>query len=228
VSVTLNVPVTDATGVTEATGTIGDLADTTLPLKAVVKVSIHEPGGRTTDKTSRDSRPHARCGDRHPSGFRQRFRRTRTRKAGFEAIAVNGDGKRIALSGLTYTWVREDTTYQWYQDSGTSGNTSRSRATGDHQRHARHRHRRAAKLAQAFPWGAYRLTITDPKSGREFLSLLFRLGGECLRRQAGPHSRCGEQAVLQAAGEVAHISIKPASDGRRSSSWRATASSPRR
>ena len=35
-------------------------------------------------------------------------------KAGFEAIAVNGDGKRIALSGLTYTWVREDTTYQWY------------------------------------------------------------------------------------------------------------------
>ena len=39
-------------------------------------------------------------------------------RAGFEAIAVDGDGKRIALNDLTYSWVREDTTYQWYQDDG--------------------------------------------------------------------------------------------------------------
>ncbi len=46
----MTVPETDANGSTEATGTVGDLADTTLPLKASVTISIHEPGGRTTDK----------------------------------------------------------------------------------------------------------------------------------------------------------------------------------
>ena len=48
----LDVPKTDAAGVTTATGSIGEIAETTLPLKAHIKVSIHEPGGRTTDKTA--------------------------------------------------------------------------------------------------------------------------------------------------------------------------------
>src|SRR5215469_722431 len=118
VSVTLNVPQTDAAGTSEVTGTIGDLTDTTLPLKADIKVSIHEPGGRTTDKTvdvpvrTRDLaigiRPDFDSGSVNENA-----------KAGFEAIAVNNDGKPVAVSGVTYSWVREVTTYQWYQDSGT-------------------------------------------------------------------------------------------------------------
>ena len=50
IKVDLTVPDTDAAGITDVSGTIGDLADTTLPLKAAVRISIHEPGGRTTDK----------------------------------------------------------------------------------------------------------------------------------------------------------------------------------
>ena len=49
--VDLAVPATDATGVSTITANTGALADTTLPLKATITVSIHEPGGRTTDRT---------------------------------------------------------------------------------------------------------------------------------------------------------------------------------
>ena len=51
VDVQITVPTTDANGSTEATGAIGALTDTTLALKAMVKISIHEPGGRVTAKT---------------------------------------------------------------------------------------------------------------------------------------------------------------------------------
>ncbi len=128
-------------------------------------------------------------------------------KAGFEAIVVDGAGKRIAASGLTYTWVREDTTYQWFQDSNSQWkyqSVTRDRlmtsGTLDIGTGA------PARLAQTFPWGTYRLTITDPKiESVELLSLLFRLGGECGRRQAGSHSGGGEQAVLQAGRNGAHL-----------------------
>ncbi|MGD0867050.1 MAG: alpha-2-macroglobulin [Rhizomicrobium sp.] len=214
VSVTLNVPVTDATGVTEVTGTIGELADTTLPLKAVVKVSIHEPGGRTTDKTieipvrTRDV----------AIGLRPDFDNDSVNengKAGFEAIVVDGAGKRIAASGLTYTWVREDTTYQWFQDSNSQWkyqSVTRDRlitsGTLDIGTAA------PAKLAQAFPWGAYRLTVTDPKSKA---SSSYRFYSGWAASSAGDRPDRIPVAANKSSykpGEVAHISIKPVADGR--------------
>ncbi|HEY0106246.1 MAG TPA: MG2 domain-containing protein, partial [Rhizomicrobium sp.] len=164
VDVQMTVPQTDATGVTEATGPVGDLADTTLPLKAAVKISIHEPGGRTTDKSvDIPVRTHDVL-----IGIRPDFDDgsvAENARAGFEAVAVDADGKRIALGGLTYSWVREDTTYQWYQKDGswkyeavtrdrliTSGKLDIGAGT-------------PAKLAQNIPYGSYRLTITDTKSG---------------------------------------------------------------
>jgi uncharacterized protein YfaS (alpha-2-macroglobulin family) len=212
VTVTLDVPATDATGVTTATGSIGDLADTTLPLKAIVKVSIHEPGGRTTDKTvdipvrTHDAaigiRPDFDDGSVPEQG-----------RAGFEVIALNGDGKRIALSGLTYSWVREDTSYQWFQDNGswkynsvtrdrliTSGSLDVGAAA-------------PAKLAQAFPWGEYRLTITDPKSGAAS-SYRFYSGWAANASGDRPDRiPVAADKPSYAAGQTAHVSIKPATDG---------------
>jgi len=212
VTVTLAVPTTDATGTTIATGAIGDLGDTTLPLKAVIKVSIHEPGGRTTDKTV-EVPVHTRDVS---IGIRPDFDDGsvgENAKAGFEAIAVNSDGKRVALPNLTYSWVREVTNYQWYQDSGTwkyqsvtrdrlitSGNLAIGAAV-------------PAKLAQAFPWGTYRLTITDPKSG-EASSYRFYSGWATSASGDRPDRiPVAANKPSYAAGETAHIAIKPASDG---------------
>ena len=166
VSIAMTVPESDATGVTEAKATIGELADTTLPLVAMIKLSIHEPGGRTTAKTvnvpvrTRDVL----------IGIRPDFQTgavPENTRAGFEAVALNADGKRIALSGLTFSWVREETTYQWFQEDAkwkyksvtrdrlvTSGGMAIGAGA-------------PAKLAQSLPYGDYRLTISDPKSRSE-------------------------------------------------------------
>jgi hypothetical protein len=212
VSIDLTVPQTDETGAADITGTIGDLEDTTLPLKAVITASIHEPGGRTTDKTidipvrSRDV----------AIGIRPDFDGdsvSENAPAHFEALALNGDGKRIALNGATYTWVREVTSYQWYQDNGewkyqsvtrdrliTSGTINIG--TGA-----------PVKLGQTFPWGDYRLTITDPKSGA---ASSYRFYSGWAASAAGDRPDRIPVAANKPSykpGETAHISIKPASDG---------------
>ncbi|HEV2652111.1 MAG TPA: MG2 domain-containing protein, partial [Rhizomicrobium sp.] len=118
VDVQMTVPETDALGVSEATGSVGELADTTLPLLAKVTISIHEPGGRTTDQNvdvpirTKDSL----------IGIKPLFDSSsvaENTRANFEVIAVNPDGGRIAMNHLTYSWTRVDTTYQWYQDQGS-------------------------------------------------------------------------------------------------------------
>lgn len=213
VLVTLTVPESDQNGVTDVSGAIAELAATTLPLKAVVKVSMHEPGGRTTDKVVELP---VRTGD-VLIGLRPDFDGGsvgESAKAGFEAIAVDANGKRIALEGLTYSWMREDTNYQWYLDGNEwkyqaitrdrliAGGTFGISAAAP------------ARLSQAMPWGSYRLVVTDPKSGA---SASYRFySGWAANAAADRPDRIPVAAdkPSYAVGQTAHISIKPSSDGR--------------
>ena len=212
VDVQMNVPETDAAGVTEATGSVGDLADTTLPLKATVVISIHEPGGRTTDKSvDIPVRIHdVLIGLR--AGFDYGSVAENTR-AGFEAIAINGEGKRIALSGLTYSWVREDTTYQWYQKDGSwkyqAVTRDRLMTSGKMDIGAGV----PAKLEQHFPYGSYRLTITDPASGASS-SYRFYSGWAASSEGDRPDRiPVAADKPSYKVGETAHVNIKPTANG---------------
>jgi uncharacterized protein YfaS (alpha-2-macroglobulin family) len=213
VTVTLNVPNTDDAGVTVASATIGDIADTTLPLKVIAKVSIHEPGGRTTDKTAEIPLRTRDIAIGISPDFQDNSVAENAR-AGFEAIAVDGSGKRVALQHLNYTWVKEVTTYQWFQDQQSQWkyeSTTRDRlvtsgtidlGTG-----------LPAKLAQNFPWGTYRLTITDPKS-KAASSYRFYSGWAASAAGDRPDRiPVAADKPSYKPGETAHISIKPASDG---------------
>ena len=213
VSITMTVPETDAAGVTMATGSIGDLADTTLPLRASVKISIHEPGGRTTDKSldipvrTRDVL----------IGLRSDFDGgsvAENARAGFEAIALDGDGKRIALSGLTFSWVREDTTYQWYQDNGTwkYQSVTRDRMITSGQMNIGTG--AAAKLAQALPYGSYRLTITDPKSGAATSTRFYSGWAASSAGDRPDRIPVAADKPSYRAGETARVNIKPTADGK--------------
>ncbi|HWD26488.1 MAG TPA: alpha-2-macroglobulin [Rhizomicrobium sp.] len=213
VDVQMTVPETNAEGSTEATGSIGDLADTTLPLKAAVTISIHEPGGRTTDKSvDIPVRNHDVM-----IGIRPDFDSgevAENARAGFEAIALNADGQRVALSGLTYSWVREETTYQWYQKDGSwkyeavtrdrlisSGQMSIGQAT-------------PAKLSQSMPYGTYRLTITDPKSGSAS-SYRFYSGWSANAEGDRPDRiPVAADKPSYRIGDVAHVQIKPTTNGK--------------
>ncbi|HVP85774.1 MAG TPA: alpha-2-macroglobulin [Rhizomicrobium sp.] len=213
VLVTLAVPETDNAGVTEASGSIGELAATTLPLKAVVKVSIREPGGRTTDKTAELP---VRTSD-VMIGMRPDFDSDsvgENAKAGFEIVSVDANGKRIARDGLTYSWLKEDTNYEWYQDNNEwkyqaitrdrliSGGTFSISANAP------------ARLSETMPWGSYRLVVTDPKSGASS-SYRFYSGWSANASGDRPDRiPVAADKPSYKAGETAHISIKPNADGR--------------
>jgi uncharacterized protein YfaS (alpha-2-macroglobulin family) len=213
VDVQMTVPPTDANGSTEATGQIGDLTDTTLPLKAMVKISIHEPGGRVTAKTvDIPIRYHDVF-----IGIRPQFSGgsvAEGARASFEAVALDAGGKRIALSGVSYSWVREDTSYQWYQDNGgwkyksavrdrliTSGTMAMGAGA-------------PANLAQSMAWGTYRLTITDPRTGA---SSSYRYYSGWAASSAGDRPDRIPVAADKPSyriGETAHVRIKPTADGK--------------
>ncbi len=208
----LNVPDTDAAGVTVASATIGELEATTLPLKARIKVSIHEPGGRTTDRTvdvplrthdvSIGIRPAFDDGS-VPEGAPARF----------DAIAVDQAGTRVALSGLTYSWVREVTSYQWYQDGGQWKYQSTTRDRLISQGALDIGAAKPAKLEQAMGYGTYRLTITDPKSGA---ASAYRFYSGWSASAAGDRPDRIPVTADQPSykpGEVAHITMKPNADG---------------
>ncbi|HEX4294655.1 MAG TPA: alpha-2-macroglobulin [Rhizomicrobium sp.] len=213
VSIAMTAPESDATGITEAKATIGELADTTLPLVALIKLSIHEPGGRTTAKTvnvpvrTRDVM----------IGIRPDFQTgavPENTRAGFEAVALNADGKRVALSGLTFSWVREETTYQWFQEdakwkykSVTRDRlvTSGGMAIGTGA---------PAKLSQTLPYGDYRLTISDPKSGAA-TSYRFYSGWAANADNDRPDRiPVASDKPSYRAGETAKVTIKPTSNGK--------------
>ena len=211
--VSLTVPNTDAAGITTVTGNTGALADTTLPLKASVRISIHEPGGRTTDRSiDIPIRAHDVA-----IGIRPVFEGgsvPENARAGFEAIALDAEGKRIALSGLTFSWVREDTTYQWFQTNGewryqpttrdrliTSGGLS---IAGN----------ASARLDQALPYGTYRLTVTDPKSGAAS-SVRFYSGWSASSAGDRPDRiPVAADKPSYAPGSVARVRIKPDASGK--------------
>lgn len=212
VNVDVTVPDTDAQGVTTATGTIGDIADTTLPLKASIRISIHEPGGRTTDKSvDIPVRTHDVAIGILPDFDGGSV--AENAPAGFEAIAVDANGKRIALSGLTYTWVKENTTYQWYQTNGewkyqavtrdrlvTSGTLAIDAA-------------KPARLTQQMPWGSYRLTITDPKSGAASSYRFYSGWAASANGDRPDRIPVAADKPAYKPGATAHVSIKPDADG---------------
>jgi uncharacterized protein YfaS (alpha-2-macroglobulin family) len=213
VSIAMTVPDSDAAGVTEAKAPIGALADTTLPLKAMIKINIHEPGGRTTSKTI-DVPVRTR---NVMIGIRPDFQSgavPENTRASFEAVALDGDGKRITLAGLTYSWVREETTYQWFQEDAKwkykSVTRDRLVSSGSMALGAA----APVKLVQTFPYGDYRLTISDPKSGAA-TSYRFYSGWAATSDNDRPDRiPVGSDKPRYRAGEIAKVTIKPASSGK--------------
>jgi uncharacterized protein YfaS (alpha-2-macroglobulin family) len=213
VDVQMTVPPTDTAGVTTATGTLNEVADTTLPLRARIRVAIHEPGGRTTAKTTEiPVRNHEVL-----IGIRPDFQNgsvAEGQRANFQIVALNADGQRIDVSGVTYSWVREDTSYQWYQDEGNwkykSVTRDRLVTSGTIKIGAG----APLKMGQAMAWGTYRLTLTDPKSGA---ASSYRYYSGWAASSAGDRPDRMPVAAdkpTYKVGETAHVRIKPTANGK--------------
>src|SRR5205085_203367 len=143
-------------------------------LAATVRVSVFEPSGRAvSESVTRPIRQRplaiglrSSAGeDAVPEGA----------PANLEIIAVDGDGKRIAATGLRWELLRENWQYSWYSVNGNWRHRVQRRdqpiETGALDVPAG----TAAALSRTLPEGRYRWEIRDPASGAQS-SLRFHVG----------------------------------------------------
>lgn len=161
----LTTPATDDAGEALLDVSLDEVPDTTRPLKAVVRVSLFEPGGRPVNQVlglPYRTQPYA-------IGIRPRFNGSVPigQPAGFDVVAVGPDGQPRAVEGLRYELFREDYNYYWFyrnnrwdykliiQDSDPVASRTLSLSANQPQ-----------ELTQpALDWGNYRAEIYDPNTG---------------------------------------------------------------
>jgi len=108
---------TDGSGRADLNVSIDDPPQTSLPLRANVVVGVADPGGRMVRESF--SVP-VRLSDVY-LGLKPRFENRRAaagERTAFDLVAVNAEGRRVALRGVQWTLVREDWAYDWYLDNG--------------------------------------------------------------------------------------------------------------
>ncbi len=110
--------VTDGEGRAQLLAALADEPTTTLPLRARLIASVADPGGRVVRESFTVP---VRLSNRY-IGVRQRFDNQavpQNGRATFDIVAVNPQGRQIAVAGVTWALVREDWHYDWYLDGGT-------------------------------------------------------------------------------------------------------------
>ncbi|PWC35546.1 alpha-2-macroglobulin [Azospirillum sp. TSO22-1] len=160
----LKIPDTDAKGEARVDVKLPALPDTTRPLRAEVRITLSEPGGRPARANiSVPVRSKA-----FAVGLRPRFdgRLGEGQEAAFDLIAVAPDGTPVAKPGLSWELVEENTTFQWYMANGrytyraTTRDIPRKSGTLDAAAD-----KPAVLNLGAQPFSRYRLEVSDKATG---------------------------------------------------------------
>lgn len=155
---------TDADGNTKLLASLGEAPDTSHPLEAVLRASVVETSGRATDRTALipvRTRPLF-------VGIRPTFEGEYAAAGsdqGFEVIAVDANGQRVAASKLSWALYEERVIYNWYRDGET---WTYRYSTRDQRRGGGTLAVGADKpteLTTRQDWGGYRLEIRDAETG---------------------------------------------------------------
>jgi len=157
---------TDAQGETQAVVRLDEIPDTGRLLKAVVQVSLFEPGGRPVNRSlglPYRIRPLA-------IGIRPEFPDDAVQlgqSAAFSVIAVDPTGQRLAVDGLRAELFREDYEYYWYYKNNRWDYKLIIRDSEAllEQTLDLSADQPATITQQALDWGRYRLEVFDPKTG---------------------------------------------------------------
>lgn len=204
---------TDENGLASMRFGFEEAPDTSRPLKARVRVSVAENGGRAVSRTIS-----------LPVRTRERMIGIKPRSSGawleegqdaaFDVVVMDREGKQSGASGLRYELFYENYYYHWYTEDGSwnyrvtiEDNSVDSGeldvASGD-----------TAKISFRRDWGRYRLEINDPATGAA-TSVRFRFGWFSSSASADVPDKL--QLSLDKAsyrvGEVAKIHIKPPFEG---------------
>jgi len=170
----LDMAPTDGAGESVAMGTLMGLPPTTWPLLGRARIAIYEPGGRASQTVTEIAIRTSGSYIGIRSAFEGRYVREGA-TAAFDLIAMDREGNRIAAEGATWEIVREVTNYQWYEVNGewrfervVRDNPMRGGTIGIGAESP-------AQIAEALPWGTYRLMVTDA-AGEASSSVRFYAG----------------------------------------------------
>ncbi|GAB6040452.1 MG2 domain-containing protein [Endothiovibrio diazotrophicus] len=161
----LELPDTDTAGASRLRLTLPTLAPPDRPLRAAVRASVFEPGGRPVNALTHLA---VRLGELN-IGIRPHFDGDQVdvdRPARFDVIALDRDGQPVAGTRLRYALVEEEYRYDWYR-SGRDWNFRKVRV-GERPRRQGEIVARAdgpAGLELKPDWGDYRLEVYDPAGG---------------------------------------------------------------
>ncbi len=206
--IALDVPPLDAEGKSTAIGTIDDIGETTLPLRARVRVAVFEPGGRTTQDEL--YRP-VRTGEAM-IGIRPNFEYNTVREgaaASFDVVALDKEGIRIARDKVSYRLIREETYYHWYQENNRWRYEAVVRDRDVTKDEFSIGINEPEKISETLPWGRYRLIVSDLNSDAA-TSVRFYVGwgGSTSNNRPDRVSVLADKEVYRT-GETARIEVKP-------------------
>ncbi len=203
----LDIPESDKGGFTLITGTLPEVRKTSLPLRARLRVSVYEPGGRTT--TREIYRP-VRTSD-VMIGIHPNFDDDRVREgaaAVFEVMALDREGNRLSRGGMRYRFVREDVQYQWYQINGNwqYERIVRDRPVGEGTVDVGSE--APATLSRTLPWGQYRLIVSDADGASSSVRFAVGWGGSVAGARPDRVAVAADKDSYKI-GETARVTIKP-------------------
>ena len=206
-SLDLPATVTDGAGKAALTFDAAQAQDTAEPLKALVNTSVFEPSGRpVTENATLLIRPRplflgVKVDTSDSAGSEP--------LVGIDVIAVNVQGGRVAASGVQWTLVSENWTYDWYQDNGRW----RWRRSSRDVVVARGRLDVAAggpaKLGRHLGWGDYRLVLEEPRTkARTVIRFASGWGGTPEGAEAPDSVRLSAGGKPYAQGDTIAVTIK--------------------
>ncbi len=204
---------TDAEGKVVLPVLLDELPDVQSPLAATLRVEVYEFGGRPVIKSV--TLPIRREG--MTLGIKPDFANNEVAdgsEAGFEVIALDSAGQRIAQPKLQYRLVKEDWDYNWFYSGGSwdyavtvrdgavrTGSLDIAAAT-------------PGKIAETVDWGNYRLEVYDQASGSA-VSVRFHAGWGAAPGTGDTPDKLSLTAdkPLYQPGDSAEVMIRPPFDG---------------
>jgi len=170
-----DLPQTDAQGTAKFSVALDKLPASSRPLEAKITVSMAESGGRGVERTL--TLPVA--ADAAMIGVKPAFSGRSLAdgaNADFDVIMVAPDGKLAAKSGLRYSLLRIETSYQWYRQNGEWNFEPVKRTTKIADGTLDANADKPARLSLPVKWGRYRLEVSGPEANGALTSLSFDAG----------------------------------------------------
>lgn len=199
--------VTDGEGHASLTLAASEAGDTTVPVTALVTTSVFEPGGRPVrESTTLKIRT-------QPVYIGMKVEEGAASGGGappvsIDVVAVDGNGARVNLAGVSYTLISENWSYDWFQQDGKWQWRRTSRDAAVAKGVLNIGAGGGARIARRLGWGDYRLEMEGPNGLKAVRRFSAGWGSTSEDMEAPDFVRVSAGSRTYAQGDTIELSIK--------------------